>query len=289
MTSQIITISDNALQNIPQDSTWVQALERGKVIFLPNLGFQIQDSERQLLNPDLLAPKSRNISLDAQHELKGATTNEEQEHDLKQMILRFKTYSGQVLQHLFPMYNGHLRWAPTSFRPARVESRVQSWRADDKRLHVDAFPSRPNRGERILRVFANINPHGESRVWRVGEPFEKVAQQFLPRCKPYRSWQAALLERLHITKSFRTEYDHLMLQLHDGMKADLKYQTTARQEQVAFPHGSIWICYSDQTSHAAMSGQFMMEQTLHLSVNDTFEPEQSPLNVLSKLMKKELV
>ena len=33
-----------------------------------------------------------------------------------------------------------------------------SWRKDDSRLHVDAFPSRPNRGERILRVFCNVNP-----------------------------------------------------------------------------------------------------------------------------------
>ena len=62
---------------------------------------------------------------------------------------------------------------------------MQSWRADDRRLHVDAFPSRPNYGERILRVFTNVNPDGEPRVWRVGEPFEAVARRFLPRAKPY--------------------------------------------------------------------------------------------------------
>ena len=45
-----------------------------------------------------------------------------------------------------------VRMAPTSYRPSQVETRAQSWRADDKRMHVDAFPSRPNYGERILRV-----------------------------------------------------------------------------------------------------------------------------------------
>ncbi len=34
-------------------------------------------------------------------------------------------------------------------------------------------------------------------------------------------WQARLLRALRVTKSFRSEYDHLMLQLHDGMKSDL--------------------------------------------------------------------
>lgn len=289
MTSQIITVQNKDLTDIQQNNSWVRALERGKVIFLPHLGFSLHDSEHDLLTPALLAPHSRNISLNAMHQLKGVRSSELQAEALKQMIVRFKAYSGRVLDHLFPMYTTYLRWGPTSFRPAQVQTRVQSWRADDKRLHVDAFPSRPNSGERILRVFANINPHGENRIWRVGEPFEKVAQQFLPRSKPYRSWQATILEKLSITKRFRTEYDHLMLQLHDGMKADLDYQTTATQESVAFPPGSIWICYSDQTSHAAMSGQFMMEQTLHLSVNDTYEPEMSPLNVLSKLTKRNLI
>lgn len=54
---------------------------------------------------------------------------------------------------------------------------------------MDAFPSRPNYGKRILRVFANINPEGAPRVWRVGEDFESVARQFLPRAKPYSAWQ----------------------------------------------------------------------------------------------------
>ena len=120
---------------------------------------------------------------------------------------------------------------------------------------MDSFPSRPNYGERILRVFTNLNPEGAPRVCRVGEPFETVARRFLPRAKPYVAWQAKALQALHVTKSLRSEYDHLMLQLHDGMKSDLDYQASAPQQSMAFPAGSTWVCFSDQTSHAVMSGQ----------------------------------
>ena len=205
------------------------------------------------------------------------------------MVARFRTQAQGLIHSLLPKYTPALRMAPTSFRPAQVETRVQSWRADDKRLHIDAFVSRPHRGERILRVFANVNPHGVPRVWRVGEPFEDVARRFLPRVKPYSDWQAGLLKTLHITKSLRSEYDHLMLQLHDGMKADLDYQRDAPQQTVPFAAGSVWVCFSDQTSHAVMSGQYMLEQTLHLPAARQYDPSASPLAVLERLTGRALV
>jgi hypothetical protein len=170
-----------------------------------------------------------------------------------------------------------------------VETREQSWRADDRRLHVDAFPSRPNRGERLLRVFTNVNPEGVPRVWRVGEPFETVAQRFLPRVKPYSAWQAKALNALKVTKSLRSEYDHLMLQLHDSMKSDADYQQNAPQVTMPFPAGSTWVVFSDQASHAAMSGQYMMELTAQLPPSEQYDPQASPLAILSRLMGRELV
>ena len=162
-------------------------------------------------------------------------------------------------------------------------------RADDKRMHVDAFPTRPNYGERILRVFANINPGGVPRVWRIGADFESVARHFLPRAKPYCRWQARALQALRLTKSLRSEYDHLMLQLHDLMKRDDAYQANGEQLEMPFPAGSVWICFSDQTVHAAMSGQFMMEQTLHLPANRQVDRSTSPLAILTRLMQRTLV
>jgi len=123
----------------------------------------------------------------------------------------------------------------------------------------------------------------------VGEPFESVAQRFLPRAKPYRGWQAALLHSLHITKSLRSEYDHLMLQLHDGMKSDLDYQANGTQQTVPFAPGATWVCYSDQAPHAVMSGQYMLEQTLHLPVTAQYDPASSPLAILQRLTGRALV
>ena len=34
-------------------------------------------------------------------------------------------------------------------------------------------------GTRLLRVFCNVNPSGEPRRWRVGEPFEAHARRYL--------------------------------------------------------------------------------------------------------------
>jgi len=98
-----------------------------------------------------------------------------------------------------------------------------------------------------------------------------------------------MLRTLRVTKSLRSEYDHLMLQLHDGMKSDLDYQKNADQQTVAFPPGSVWVCFSDQTSHAVMSGQYMLEQTLHLPAARQYNPDSSPLAILSRLTGRNLV
>jgi len=188
-----------------------------------------------------------------------------------------------------PRYGEHLRRGATSFRPAVVQNRVQSWRADDRRMHVDAFPSRPNYGERLLRVFTNVNLEGEPRVWRVGEPFEDVARRFLPKVKPYSAWQAKVLNALHVTKSLRSEYDHIMLQLHDAMKSDLDYQKNAPQVTFNFPPGCAWVCFSDQASHAVMAGQYMMEHTLQLSPMHQYDKDASPLAILTRMQGHALV
>lgn len=271
------------------NEAWIAQLEAGKVLYFPRLGFELLPEERSLLTPSLLSPDVRNISLDASGKLKGVAGDEAVQRAAAAMVGRFRARAQQLIHGLLPHYTPALRLAPTSYRPAKVETRVQSWRADDRRLHVDAFPSRPNYGERILRVFTNLNPHGTPRVWRVGEPFEAVAVRFLPRLKPYVRWQAKALRALRVTKSLRSEYDHLMLQLHDAMKSDLHYQQNAPQQTVPFPPGSVWVCFSDQTSHAVMSGQFMAEQTLHLPVASQYNPAASPLAILSRLTGRTLV
>jgi hypothetical protein len=289
MEPQLLEIPASSWHGGGANEAWINALEAGRVLYLPHLAFSLNQDEQHLLTPDVRDPKFRNISLDSSNRLKGAVDDPHIQNGLTGMIGRFREQAQALIHSLCPRYAEVLRLAPTSYRPMRVEARVQSIRADDRRLHVDAFPSRPNRGERILRVFSNINPHGLPRVWRIGEPFELVAKRFLPHAKRYVPWQASMLNKLGITKSFRTEYDHLMLQLHDAMKADPAYQQNAGQITMPFPAGSTWVCFSDQTSHAVMSGQFMLEQTLHFPAAQQYDPDASPLAILSRLTGRRLV
>ena len=289
MESQIVKIDATDWSQVQGRDEWTAAVEAGKVLYFPRLGFAVQPEEQALLREDTLAPKSRNVSLGADGVLKGAAGSAQDQQALAAMVGRFRQQALQLVDDLLPEYKGQLRVAPTSFRPKQVETRAQSVRADDQRMHVDAFPSRPSYGERLLRVFTNLNPHGVPRVWRVGEDFETIARRFLPQAKPYRLWQATLLNAVHAPQSLRSEYDHLMLQLHDGMKADMDYQKSAPQQVVSFPPGSVWVCFSDQTSHAVESGQFMLEQTLHLAASRQYNPETSPLAVLRRLTGRTLV
>jgi hypothetical protein len=291
MEQQIIDIDRRDWDAGPAQANpdWIAALEAGKVLHFPRLPFALQPDEQAFLTPDVRDPKVRNISLDAAGKLKGTVLDAAGQAGLAGMVGRFRQQAQILVAQLLPAYTGKLRIAPTSFRPSQVETRAQSWRADDRRLHVDAFPSRPNYGERILRVFTNVNPEGQPRVWRVGEPFEDVARHFLPRMKAYSPLQARLLAALHVTKSLRSEYDHLMLQLHDAMKSDLNYQRDARQVTMPFAPGAVWVCFSDQTSHAVMSGQYMLEQTFHLPADAQYDPASSPLAILTRLTGRTLI
>jgi hypothetical protein len=270
------------------EAGWVEAVEAGRVLFFPRLKFELEADEEALLAPALLAQGVRNISLDAAGRLKGVAGDEAVQGRVQGLMARFARQARELVRGLFPGYDDHLRPAPTSLRPTEVSTRKQSVRADDRRLHVDAFPTRPNYGERILRVFTNVNPHGQPRVWRVGEPFEDVAKHYLPEARPYSPLQAKLLQQLHVTKSLRSEYDHLMLQLHDRMKADEQYQRESPQVRFDFPPGSTWVCFSDHTVHAAMGGQHMMEQTFHLPVAHQYDPGASPLAILTRLAGRPL-
>ena len=262
------------------------ALESGAVLVLPRLAFAMSDRERRFLSPAWSDGRAKNISLDGAA-LKGARGPAPDLALLAAMIARFAANAAELVSTLFPAYAPYVTRARTSYRPQPAVGRAVSWRKDDSRLHVDAFPSRPNHGERILRVFSNVSPT-EARVWRVGEPFEAMAKTLLPRVSRPIPGAAAMLAAVHATKGRRTEYDHLMLGLHDRAKADLAYQQSSAQETVRFAPGTTWLCFSDQVMHAALSGQYMLEQTIHLPLSALYEPERAPLAILERLTGRAL-
>ena len=208
--------------------------------------------------------------------------------ELAGLIGGFSTRATELLNNLLPAYRTGLRRGRTSLRPIEVAGRLQSWRKDDTRLHVDSFPSQPTKGKRLLRLFCNVNPAGQPRRWKVGEPFATVARKFWPKLRAPLPGSSLLLRLFHVTKSTRTGYDHFMLKLHDAMKADQDYQHRAAQIVHDFPAGSTWICFTDQVSHAALAGQHQFEQTFRLSLKRMNDTETSPLRVLEGLAGRRL-
>ena len=264
-------------------------LENGGVLSFPQLPFALSEAERSFLDPRWTDGKAKNISVRwPAGEMRGAAGDGAALAALRAMIVRYAESSERLALRLLPHYRGHLRRGNTSFRPVDVAGRASSWRQDDTRLHVDAFPSNPTHGTRLLRVFCNVHPAGRPRQWRVGEPFEAHAARYLAEIG--RPWPGAawLLEKLGITKRRRTEYDHLMLQLHDRAKSDAAFQRSSPQAAVDFAPGTTWLVFSDQVLHAAMGGQHMLEQTFYLEVEHQQRPATSPRRTLERLTGRTL-
>ncbi len=269
----------------------LRSLEHGQVLYFPHLAFHLFPAEMPLLTTRYSTRKRKNISYNRMTgQIRGTKNLPSQEREaLRSLLARYAEHARLLVENLLPRYQKALIWGRTSYRPVQITDRHTSFRKDDKRLHVDAFPASPNQGKRILRVFCNINPHGEDRVWRLGEPFETVVEQFLPRIKKPLPISGKLLYLLGLTKGLRTLYDYYMLQIHDRMKADEQYQKMAQQIEMRFPPGSSWIVETDQVSHAAMSGQYVLEQTFYLPVEAMQDPRLSPLRVLEGKLGRELV
>ena len=286
----ISTLDIDTWQPVVSDADtdrYAHRLESGDVLVLPRLPFVLTTDERRFLDVRWSDGKAKNISLDGDA-IKGARGSAAEVAAIGAMVSRFAAQASALIAALFPRYAAHLKRARTSYRPQPATGRDVSWRKDDARLHVDAFPSRPNHGERILRVFTNVNPDGMPRVWRIGEDFEAMASRLLPRVRRPLPGEAAVLRALSVTKSTRSEYDHLMLGLHDAAKADVDYQAHSPQQEVRFAPGTTWICYSDQVMHAAASGQFMFEQTIHLPLSALYVRERAPLAILERLTGRRL-
>jgi len=268
----------------------VEALESGHVLVLPTLPFVVSEAERDLLSPAILGGKRKNISLDPAKGTVGNTALDEAGNSrLAAMMDRFGTQATHLVGALFPGYAPVLERARTSFRPAEIEGRAYSPRHDDRLLHVDAFPTRPMHGRRILRLFSNVAPDGAPRRWRVGEPFEAFARGFHARVKPALPGSAALYKLLGLTKDRRSAYDHMMLALHDLGKFDAAYQQNSIRAAVNFAAGTTWLCFTDVVLHAALGGHCALEQTFHLPVEAMTHPEWSPLRVLESLTGRRLV
>lgn len=272
-------------------------LEKGRILFFPETPFTMDPVDIQFLlaQKQVDARYHKNIAYrPRQNRVTGAAGHSPA--DRRRMLEVMGAFSRSVtgfLGRLLSPYAGQWRLDYASFRPRQEQGRKIKLKARNDLLHVDAFPTRPTHGDRILRFFTNINPE-QPRHWITGERFEKVVAQEvesgmkLPKADE--SILAHAARRLSAAASSiglpvanRSRYDEFMLAFHDYLKETERYQRDCVKYEWKFPPGSSWAVFTDSVPHAALSGQFALEQTFIISKKSMLLPELAPVNVLEKL------
>lgn len=278
-------------------------LEAGNILFFPGVPFEFADSDRA----SLLAKKQsglrfhKNISYRPKDdELRGFTSSApEDEADLKRIMRHYSAQAVDFVESLLKPYAGRYTLDYASYRAIEEAGRDLSLHKRNDLLHVDAFPSRPTAGGRILRVFTNINPT-RPRSWIVGEEFSRLAQRYAHaaglnrvyqrhQSLPMKAWRGSgAVLRLFTGSATRTAYDAFMLHFHDWLKENADYQKNGIKAPIDFPPGCTWLVYTDQVPHAVLTGQFALEQTFIVHLDAMVTPERAPINVLERLNQKRM-
>lgn len=268
------------------------ALERDGLVVLETRPFQLTDDDLQLVQHRWSDGRSKNSSYNPRTgAVYGVGHPAQSAQDLGQLMGRYSAWAIDLVETHFPAYAESLELGRTSLRHRSVrDDPPLSLRKDDRSLHLDAFTSQPVAGRRILRLFCNIDPSGADREWAIAEGgFEDFARRFKSKARRLYPGESAVLHGLSLTKSRRTDYDQIMLGMHDAAKRDRDYQSQAQRRYVSFPQGTTWLVFTDQTPHAAVSGHCALEQTFYVPVESLADPASSPLRILERLWGARLV
>jgi hypothetical protein len=270
-------------------------LEEGRILFFRRTPFEIPAADREFL----LSRRQgggrlhKNIAYrPARDRVTGATGSREDVERLGRILRAYSRSSIEFLARTFPRYarSWHVDYA--SFRPIEEHGRRLSHTDRNDLMHVDAFPTRPTHGNRILRFFTNISDR--PREWISGGTFDRLADRYAVssglldeavRARP--SAGDRLLRALGARRSLPSSYDAFMLRFHDFLKNNSEFQAGER-EPLSFPPGSSWMVLTDMVSHAVLSGQFALEQTLILARESLADPEKAPIAILERLAGRAL-
>lgn len=279
-------------------SRWYcEQLEANRVLYFPRPPFEFPDADREFLISQKRADSAvhKNVSYrPAENKVRGFEGSPEV---LERLTGIMRNYSQQVVsfvRHFLAPYDGGYKLDFASFRPLEEEGRALPIHKRNDLLHVDAFPTRPTHGGRILRVFTNIHPI-KSRVWNVGENFPVLAEHLAQDAGLNRFAAAGDTTRwAAIPRAFgapiphRSAYDHFMLHFHDFLKENATFQTDSPKIRMEFPPMATWLVFTDGVPHAVLGGQHALEQTFIISRGALVKPEAAPISVLEKLCGRAL-
>jgi hypothetical protein len=294
-TTDLVTVSEGSPR---QASSLCEELERGNILYFPEPPFLIPAEDREALlgqkqtstvfhkNVAYRPAEDRVTGLD-----KASAGGDAAGAERLRAILRGYSQSAvKFLTELLPPYAGQWKLDYASYRPIEERGRTARLHARNDLPHVDAFPTRPTNGDRILRIFTNINP-AQSRVWMTAPPFAAIAPYFaqsigLPAAQGQGALSASLRKlgrAVNWPGAWRSPYDQFMHACHNAMKEDTAFQKSAVMRRWQFPPNSTWIVLTDCVSHAVLEGQYALEQTFIISRRAMVRPELAPAAVLERL------
>jgi 3-deoxy-D-manno-oct-2-ulosonic acid (Kdo) hydroxylase len=289
----------NAVERNATARAYCERLERGEILFFPRPPFDLPAADRDFLLSQHWAElrMHKNVSYRPGEDVLRGFSGDAARVDRLRGILRH--YSAAVIhfatEFLAP-YAGKWTVDFSSFRPFEEENRGLPLHKRNDLLHVDAFPSRPTRGGRILRIFTNLNTT-KARVWYTMGDFAALARDYAPDAGLDRFARTSFLARktqdwggkLGLRGMGRTPYDGFMLRFHDYLKENEKFQADAAKVRLEFPPLATWLVYTDGVAHAAMSGQYALEQTLLIPPQALVSPEKAPYRILERVAGVPLV
>jgi hypothetical protein len=283
----------------PPPPSTEERLERGEVVHYPVCPFPLPagDDRAFLLGQRMAGRAHKNIGYDPLRRRLGGFARQApgQADRLRGLLADFSAALTHWLAGALPRYAGGWRLDRVSYRPEQEAGRVLRQTARNDLLHVDAFPSRPTNGWRILRVFANLNP-SEPRVWITGEPFARLLERYgeaagLPgrRVPLLRQCKESLLRLVVPAHRRRSAYDAFMLRFHNYLKCHARFQETTPRRRWEFMPGSAWMVLTDTASHAVLGGRFALEHSFFLDPATLVLPEESPPALLRKACRVEVL
>ncbi|HKQ86902.1 MAG TPA: Kdo hydroxylase family protein [Candidatus Acidoferrales bacterium] len=281
-------------QHDQRSRAYCDLLERGQILFFREPPFELSAVDREFLLRQEWAEMRlhKNISYRPGEDLlKGVKGNAETVSQVHEIMRRYSANVIGFLKQFLAPYAGKWILDFASFRPFEEERRGLPLHKRNDLLHVDAFPSRPTRGGRILRVFTNLNPT-TPRVWNTCDDFSAIARAHAENAGLRRiAEQDGFLQRtmqnlghaIGIRGMGRTPYDMFMLRFHDYLKENVEFQERAPKSRLDFPPLSTWLVYTDGVAHAAMSGRYALEQTLLVPADVLVSPDYAPFRVLESI------
>lgn len=292
---------DVSKKSVDYGRTLCEHLERGNILTITPTPFLPGADECAFLRQQnqALNGKHKNIAYKPHlRKVTGVDSATAQIQERTSAILG--AYSEGALKYLaglFPAYADVWKVDYASFRPVEEQGRNLPISHRNDLMHLDAFPTRPTYGGRILRAFTNIHPERD-RVWGISYPFPKLVslyaedaglQHVIGPMAVARRWMVSSGRFVGLRSPNRSAYDEFMLRFHHYLKSNVAFQKEGQCHAPSFSPGTTWIAFTDQVAHRVVSGQYAIEQTCIVPLSAMVLPEHAPVNVLARAAGSALI